>query len=262
MHCNDNSRYWMRIVVVAFAMVVLVASGTPASAQDEAEARKFTDPSDPGYEEPIANYDPWEGFNRRMYKFNYGFDKYVYLPVVRGYQFILPKVVRKGIANFFNNLFEIRSVMNNLLQADPKGAFDATTRIVLNTTIGIAGVWDPAMHMGFNRDDEDFGQTLGVWGAGPGPYLVLPFLGPSSVRDGIGTGVDAAVGTIWTSWVINEVYSRSAAERDRLYWGLTGLYYISKRSEIPFRYYETGSPFEYEYVRYIYLKWRQVSIER
>jgi len=251
----------MRMVVVAAVVAALLTGGSVAVAQEKSEARRFTDPTDPGYEKPIANYDPWEGFNRSMYKFNYGFDKYVYLPVVKGYQFILPKVVRKGIANFFHNLYEIRSVVNNLLQGDAKGTFDASARIVLNTTIGIAGVMDPAERMGFNRDDEDFGQTLGVWGAGPGPYLVLPFLGPSSVRDGIGTGVDAAVGTVWTSLIINEVYS-SAGDRDKLYWGLTGLYYISERSEIPFRYYETGSPFEYEYVRYIYLKWRQVSIER
>jgi phospholipid-binding lipoprotein MlaA len=86
-------------------------------------------------------------------------------------------------------------------------------------------------------------------------------LGPSSVRDGIGTGVDAAVGTVWATFVVDEIYTR-ASDRDKLYWGMTGLYYISKRAGIPFRYYETGSPFEYEYVRYVYLKYRQIEIEK
>ena len=115
--------------------------------------------------------------------------------------------------------------------------------------------------MGFPKDKEDFGQTLGKWGLGPGPYLVLPILGPSSVRDGIGLGVDATIDTIWASAIINEVFS-STGDRDKLYWGLTGLYYISERARIPFRYYSTGSPFEYDYVRYIYLKYRQIEIER
>jgi phospholipid-binding lipoprotein MlaA len=250
----------MRLIMALAAVVILVSGGSPAMAQDDPEARKLTDPNDPGYEHPIPNYDPWEGFNRSMYKFNYGFDKYVWLPIVDGYEFILPDVVQTGIANFFHNLFEIRSVMNNLLQGDAGGTLSASGRILVNTTVGIFGLWDPAKHIGLDRDDEDFGQTLGVWGVGPGPYLVLPFLGPSSVRDGIGSGVDAAVGTVWMSFVINEVYS-SASDRDRLYWGVTGLYYISTRSEIPFRYYGTGSPFEYEYVRYIYLKTRQLKIE-
>jgi phospholipid-binding lipoprotein MlaA len=251
----------IRIEMVVVVMVVLVTSGATSFAQEESEARKFTDPADPGYEDPIANYDPLEGFNRSMYKFNYGFDKYFFVPVVKAYQFVLPQVVRTGIANFFNNLYEVENVFNNLLQGNAEGTVNSTARIVFNTTIGLAGILDPATPMGFTKMQEDFGQTLGVWGVGPGPYLVLPILGPSSVRDGIGTGVDAAVGTVWATFVVDEIYS-SASDRDKLYWGWTGLYYISKRAGIPFRYYETGSPFEYEYVRYIYLKYREVEIEK
>ena len=261
MHLTAKSRYGMWIAAALVAMTILVAGSIPALAQDAPDEPKFSDPNDPGYESPIANYDPWEGFNRAMYKFNYGFDKYFFIPVVDTYRFILPKVVRTGIANFFDNLYEIRSVVNNLLQGDAEGTFNATARIAFNTTIGIAGILDPATPMGFPKDKEDFGQTLGKWGLGPGPYLVLPFLGPSSVRDGIGTGVDAALSTVWVTWVINEVYT-DTGDRDKLYWGLTGLYYISERARIPFRYYSTGSPFEYDYVRYVYLKYRQIEIER
>ena len=119
----------------------------------------------------------------------------------------------------------------------------------------------PPPPLGFPQDKEDFGQTLGKWGLGPGPYLVLPFYGPSSVRDGIGLGVDATIDTIWVSAIVNEVFT-NAGDRDKLRWGLTGLYYISERARVPFRYYSTGSPFEYDYVRYIYLKYRQIEIER
>ena len=252
-------RFLIGIAMATVVMLLVVTSGA-ALAQDQPEARKFTDPNDPGYEKPIANYDPWEGFNRSMYKFNYGFDKYFFVPVVKAYQFVLPKVVRTGIGNFFDNLYEIENVFNNLLQGNAEGTVNSTARIVFNTTIGLAGILDPATPMGFTKMEEDFGQTLGVWGVGPGPYLVLPIFGPSSVRDGIGTGVDAVVGTVWTTWVIDNVYS-DGTDGENLYWGLTGLYYISKRAGIPFRYYETGSPFEYEYVRYIYLKDRQIKIE-
>jgi len=261
MHLTTKGRYGRGMVAALIVTIIMVAGGIPALAQEKPDERKFTDPSDPGYESPMDNYDPWEGFNRAMYKFNYGFDTYFFIPVVNTYRFILPKVVRTGIANFFDNLYSVSDVANNLLQGDVEGTFNSTARIVFNSTLGIGGVLDPATPMGFPKDKEDFGQTLGKWGLGPGPYLVLPILGPSSVRDGIGLGVDATIDTIWVSAVVNEVFT-SAGDRDKLYWGLTGLYYISTRARIPFRYYSTGSPFEYDYVRYIYLKYRQIEIER
>ena len=261
MHDTKMSRYGKPTVMALVAVMIIVASGLPAIAQDAPEELKFTNPNDPGYEHPMDIEDPWEGFNRAMYKFNYGFDKYVFLPVVDTYRFILPKVVRTGIANFFDNLYEIRNVVNNLLQGEAEGTLNSVARIAFNTTLGLAGILDPATPMGFPEDKEDFGLTLGKWGLGPGPYLVLPILGPSSVRDGIGIGVDAAVSTVWVTWVVDEVYTKTG-DRDRLYWGLTGLYYISERARVPFRYYSTGSPFEYDYVRYIYLKYRQIESER
>ena len=187
LHVNNT----IRLALAALVVIFLALSVPTAMAQEQSDARKLTDPTAPGFEEPMANYDPWEGMNRSIYKFNYGFDKYVFLPVVKAYEFILPDVVQTGIANFFHNLYEITNVYNNLLQGNAEGTVNSSFRIVFNTTIGLAGILDPATPMGYPKMKEDFGQTLGVWGVGPGPYLVLPFLGPSSLRDGIGTGVDA-----------------------------------------------------------------------
>ena len=256
---------WAEIgqVMILLTIVVLVSAiGSTARAADEQLDRpRLTDPTVAGYEHPIENYDPWEGFNRSMYRFNYGFDKYVFLPVVRAYEFVLPDMARQGISNFFSNLYEIKNLVNNLLQGKAEGTVNTTARMVFNTTLGLGGLLDPATEMGFPQADEDFGQTLGVWGLGPGPYLVLPVVGPSSVRDTGGLAVDAAVRAVWVGWLLDEL-DLSTGDEDKLYWGLTGLYTISKRHDIPFRYYETGSPFEYELVRYVYLKYREIAIER
>lgn len=250
----------IRLVLAALVMIFLVLSAPMAIAQEQPDERKLTDPTAPGYEKPIDNYDPWEGFNRSMYKFNYGVDKYFFLPVVRAYKFILPDVVETGIANFFKNLFEINNVANNLLQGNAEGVVNSTFRIVFNSTLGLGGIMDPATPMGFHKMDEDFGQTLGVWGAGPGPFLVLPVLGPSTVRDGIGSGVDSVGNSIWLTAVVNTAF-KDTGDRDKVYYGLTGLNIINQRASVPFRYYETGSPFEYELLRYVYLKDRQIKIE-
>jgi phospholipid-binding lipoprotein MlaA len=233
----------------------------PAFAQQSPDQRKLTDPSDPGYERPIENYDPWEGFNRGVYKFNYGFDKYVFLPIVRGYEFITPAPARKGITNFFNNLFEITNFINNLLQGKAEGCVNSVFRFAFNSTLGLGGLLDPATEMGFPEWKEDFGQTLGVWGLGPGPYLVLPILGPSTLRDTGGLVVDAVAQSIWLDAVISQAGWDSSTE-SAVKWSLSGLRIINTRSNVRFRYYETGSPFEYDLVRFIYLKDRQIKIER
>ena len=166
MHLTAKSRYGIRIAV---ALTILVAVGIPAMAQEKHEGRNFTNPRDPGYESPIDNYDPWEGFNRAMYKFNYGFDKYFFIPVVDTYRFILPKVVRTGIANFFDNLYGVTDVANNLLQGDLEGTFNSSARIVFNSTIGIAGVLDPATPWGFPRIRKISGRPWesGDWDRDP-----------------------------------------------------------------------------------------------
>ena len=139
-----------------------------------------------------ANKDPLEGINRGIYKFNDVTDKAVFKPVATAYKAVAPTPVRKGFNNFFNNLGSITTVANDLLQFKFSHAFTDAGRFVINSTFGIAGFIDVAGMDKIERRKEDFGQTLGYWGAGSGPYLVLPFLGPSSVRDTAGLVFDTA----------------------------------------------------------------------
>jgi phospholipid-binding lipoprotein MlaA len=139
-----------------------------------------------------ANKDPLEGINRGIYKFNDVTDKAVFKPVAKAYKAAAPTPVRKGFNNFFNNLGSITTVANDILQFKFAHAFTDAGRFVINSTFGIAGFIDVAGMDKIERRKEDFGQTLGYWGAGSGPYLVLPFLGPSSVRDTTGLVFDSA----------------------------------------------------------------------
>jgi phospholipid-binding lipoprotein MlaA len=130
--------------------------------------------------------DPFERFNRSMYRFNDTLDRNVARPVARGYVKITPAPVRTGIGNFFRNLNSVTVIVNDVLQLKPKEFFSETARLLVNSTIGIGGLFDPATQIGLPAGDEDFGQTLGRWGVNSGPYVVLPALGPSSVRDTVG----------------------------------------------------------------------------
>jgi phospholipid-binding lipoprotein MlaA len=132
--------------------------------------------------------DPFEGWNRAVFSFNQKADKYVLEPVAEGYQAITPAPVRKSVSNFFNNLGEPITAVNSVLQAKPSKAVRSLTRFVFNTTFGLLGLFDVAGAMGIEREKEDLGQTLAYWGVGSGPYLVLPILGPSNLRD-LGGGV-------------------------------------------------------------------------
>lgn len=134
--------------------------------------------------------DPWERYNRSMYSFNEAVDTAVLKPVATAYRDVLPQPVRTGVSNFFGNLGDAWSFVNNVLQAKPEGALHSFWRVVVNTTVGLGGVLDPASEMHLERHREDFGQTLGRWGAESGPYLVLPILGPSTLRDTIALPVD------------------------------------------------------------------------
>ncbi|MBN1379067.1 MAG: VacJ family lipoprotein [Gammaproteobacteria bacterium] len=135
---------------------------------------------------PTEPQDPWEGFNRSMYTFNNKVDRAILKPVAKGYRAITPNAVEKGVSNFFSNLWEIKVIANDALQFKLLRALSDSGRFLVNSTIGIGGLFDVATHMGLKKHDEDFGQTLGRWGIGNGPYLVLPFFGPSSIRDGVG----------------------------------------------------------------------------
>lgn len=135
--------------------------------------------------------DPWEGFNRKVFAFNEVVDRYALKPAAQGYRFITPDPVETGVGNFFSNLGEIRTTLNSLLQGKGGNAGVSTGRFLINTTVGIGGLFDVATRMDITGREEDFGQTLGAWGVGEGAYLVLPLLGPSTVRDTAGLPVDA-----------------------------------------------------------------------
>ena len=134
--------------------------------------------------------DPFEGFNRGVYRVNDKLDQYVAKPVATGYRKVLPEGVRDRVRNFFGNIGDVFIGVNNMLQGKIADGFNDWLRVGFNTTFGLLGIHDIATDMGFEKHDEDFGQTFGVWGAGPGPYLVLPVLGSSTVRDGLGKGLD------------------------------------------------------------------------
>ncbi|MDX2480076.1 MAG: VacJ family lipoprotein [Desulfuromusa sp.] len=200
----------------------------------------------------VEVYDPIEGFNRGTYRFNYYFDKYFFLPVVSGYQYIMPDYAEDRVSNFVDNVLEFNNFTNNLLQLKLKKTGITLSRFVINTTIGIAGLWDPATSWGLRRQAEDFGQTLGHYGVGNGPYIVLPIFGPSNLRDTTGLVTDTVVFTVAgpPAWVDDDDVSLA----------FTVVSAIDKRKRIPFRYYGSGSPFEYEQIRMLYTKKRELEI--
>jgi len=134
--------------------------------------------------------DPWEGYNRSMTRFNDSVDRAVLKPVATAYTKVVPSPVRTGVSNFFGNLGDVWSFVNNLLQANVEGALHSFWRVAVNTTLGLGGILDPASEMRLDRHRKDFGTTLGRWGVPPGPYLVLPLLGPSTLRDTAALPVD------------------------------------------------------------------------
>jgi phospholipid-binding lipoprotein MlaA len=136
-------------------------------------------------------YDPWEPFNEKMFAFNRNVDRWVLKPVARGYMFVMPEPWQVMISNGFDNINVVPRLINSLLQGKWGGAGRELSRFLINSTAGIGGLFDPAKDFwGIQKSREDFGQTLGTWGSGPGPYLVLPFMEPLTVRDGIGRLVD------------------------------------------------------------------------
>jgi phospholipid-binding lipoprotein MlaA len=134
--------------------------------------------------------DPWERMNRATYRVNDTFDRAIAQPVARGYRKATPHFVQTGVTNFFDNLEYPTVMVNDLLQGQFRPFLSDTGRLLLNTTIGIGGLMDPATAIGLEKNDRDFGQTLGKWGVRSGPYFVIPFLGPSDVRDTVGKAVD------------------------------------------------------------------------
>ena len=139
---------------------------------------------------PLVAHDPLEPLNRQVFKFNDALDAAIVKPVAIAYRDHTPTPLRQGIGNVFNNLQDSWSVVNNLLQLKTDYAYDSLVRVAINTLLGVGGVVDVASELGIERHTQDFGHTLGVWGVPPGPYLVLPILGPSSMRDALALSVD------------------------------------------------------------------------
>ena len=200
---------------------------------------------------PPSPDDPWESFNRSVFEFNEGLDKYVLKPVVSGYRFVLPEFIREGVYNFFSNYNDIYTALNNLLQGKPDFAFNDLMRVVVNTTMGLGGLIDLATPGGLEKHKEDFGQTFGVWGIPSGPYVVLPFFGPSSVRDTFGTVADLETDYLFK--YIPNVGLRNS---------LTGLRVVNARNT----YYEAGDLLDgaaidkYSFLRDAYIQRRKYQI--
>ncbi len=203
--------------------------------------------------EDSKDFDPWEGFNRNVYKFNAKFDDYVYLPVVNAYEFVTPKIVRTGVSNVLDNIAELENLANSILQLNFEKSAITAGRIVLNTIWGVGGLFDAATDIGLPRQNEDFGQTLGYWGAGEGPFIVLPILGPSNLRDTAGIAADAATFSFIDPLNVDHNTELGAAH--------TGTNAVDKRYRNNFRYFESGSPFEYELIRLFYSRGRKVLID-
>ena len=146
-----------------------------------------------GTGEPEEEYDPWERFNESMFEFNRRLDRYALKPVAKAYNVIMPEPFQVLFANGFDNISFVPRAVNSLLQGKWGGAGREVSRFLINSTAGIGGLFDAAKYWGIEKSREDFGQTLGVWGVSPGPYLILPFMEPLTVRDGIGKAVDGVM---------------------------------------------------------------------
>ncbi|SDF08131.1 VacJ family lipoprotein [Pseudomonas seleniipraecipitans] len=197
-------------------------------------------------------YDPLESWNRRVYHFNYRFDEWVFLPVVDGYRYITPSLVQKGVSNFFGNLGDVPNLLNSALQLKGQRSLNTTARLLLNTTIGVVGLWDPATLMGLPRQAEDFGQTLGYYGAPSGAYLMLPILGPSNLRDTGGLVVDFGAAQAINYLDMAEISSDHPE--------IIALRAVNQRATTNFRYGQINSPFEYEKLRFFYTESRKLQI--
>ncbi|NNC99751.1 MAG: VacJ family lipoprotein [Gammaproteobacteria bacterium] len=196
----DFSGDYMKLAMKHFTIVLLVSLCCGCSTLSATDA-------------PIQRYsnDPLEGLNRKVYSYNRTADKFVLRTVAKAYDKVVPKPAKRGVRHFFANLGEPIHALNNLLQGKYDRALDSVFRFAINSTVGMLGVFDVARRYDVHPAKEDFGQTLAAWGLGPGPYLVLPFAGPSNLRDGIGTITDGVI-----VYPINEV-SDSRGTRNTLF---------------------------------------------
>jgi phospholipid-binding lipoprotein MlaA len=236
----------------AFAAAAATASTEAGAAAGGAEnAEEPLPPVTPADAPPMTTYDPWERLNRFTYRFNARFDEAVFLPVANTYRRV-PSPIRSGVHNFFGNLSEVDSVVNYALQWRLKLGLRSLGRFVINSTIGIGGLFDTAAKFKLAPAPTGLSTTLAKWGMHPGPYLVLPLLGPSTLRDGLGF-----LGDYGTSYAIDV----AKLYRGDVSWGLGTVNAVDQRANVNFRYYASGSPFEYEVIRFLYVRKRLIEDE-
>ena len=226
------TRSSFRLALVAILLLLLSACATPT-----------------GNRSPNPD-DPWEGFNRSMFSFNEGLDRAVIKPVAKGYNAIVPTQINIIITNFFNNIDDLMTAVNNLLQGKVRESFSDLSRVALNSTLGIGGLVDVATGMTFEKHDEDFGQTFALWGFGEGSYVVLPVFGSRTVRDTFGLAADLPLDPV--TWVHPDVWSLS----------MIGVRQIDARADLlaAEKVVEAGAIDKYSYMRDAYLQRRQYLI--
>jgi phospholipid-binding lipoprotein MlaA len=229
------------------AAAAAASKPVPAPQEQAGSAPKpAAQPVEPDDAPSLQTYDPWGRLNRFTYRLNTRFDEAIFLPVANGYRRLVPSPLRAGVHNFFANLTEVDSVINYTLQGRLHRSVRSLGRFVINTTLGIGGLIDVAdklVHLPY--EPTGFGTTLAKYGMHPGPYLVIPLYGPSTFREGVGLGVDYA-----TLYEINlaDMYRGDQS------WGLGVANAVDQRANIDFRYYSTGSPFEYETIRFLIVR--------
>lgn len=237
----------LRHVVFCTSLCLVLSWGSPLAAEEDGfgdpfdapqgeqqpaeESRPdepFAAPGGLGKEQPDvrstdtddSGADPWEGFNRRIFAFNEKFDRYVFKPTAKGYRKVTPDWLDDTITRFFENLRDLRSGLNNILQWEWANAGHNFGRFGVNTTLGVAGLFDVASDMNLRKVEDDLSATLGAWGVPQGPYLVLPFLGPSTARD---------AATIWPEEYMTP---RHYIEHDVTRWSVTALYAVDMRADL------------------------------
>lgn len=194
--------------------------------------------------------DPFEGFNRAMFAVNEGIDTVALKPLAKGYDAVAPLPVKTGIGNFFGNIRDVWTALNNLLQGKVGDAASDVGRVLVNTTVGIGGVFDVASEMGLQKHDEDLGQTLGKWGVGDGPYFYWPIIGPRTTRDTFGWVADTAADPVWH---VDEIDVRNT---------LVGVGFIDMRASLlpTDKVIEEAAFDKYSYIRDAYLQHRRSKI--
>lgn len=193
--------------------------------------------------------DPWEGFNRKMFAFNDTLDRYFLKPVARGYRWVTPDPVETGVSNFFGNLAEVPNLLNNALQGKWTKVGNNSGRLLLNSTVGLGGLFDVARHAGLEKQErESFGQTLSYWGVGQGPYLVLPFLGPTTLVDA------AALPVEWYTDPVTYIHD------DGWRWGLRALDVVQSRASL-LEAEKLISGDKYSFIREVYLQRREYLVK-